>query len=506
MLAAVRPGRSAPEPHPWETRRGRHRVPAPPAPRWSAAVLPAAAALLAAAAFALVRGALIDDAHITLAYVRTLALHGEWGVSPGLPANTATSPLNVLLQAAVTLVVRDAVLAAGIVLAGLMALLTHWTAATARALGLHGWTAALPAPLLPANPLLLSTVGLETYLAVTLLAGLAHAAVTGRARTAGVLCALLVLTRPDLVVVAVLAAVGVPALRRRWRVVGAAAFLVAAPWYLFSWVVLGSFVPDTLLWKVGDSWGRDHVTFANGLTVHARVFPVATVLALLPAVAGVVGGLAWVAVRRRGRAAVTVLGLGAAVHAAAFVVIGTAPYHWYYGPAAGALVRPVRRGGPVPRAVATLSVATSTLLTAVLAVLAVSSTAFDVGHGVPWRLAPISTNHATAAEYARVAAGLHGTVVSAGELGALAYFCDERCTIDDPLSERAPMLTRIAARRAGAGPVASLLHDVNYLFLRPAPYERGTTRLVHRRGHHPDGVDVGTPWAGAGNLVVVPVG
>ncbi|WP_168169525.1 hypothetical protein [Pseudonocardia sp. HH130629-09] len=492
-------------------------MPAAPPPRWSAAVLPAAAALLAAGAFALVRGALIDDAYITLAYVRTLALHGEWGVSPGLPANSATSPLNVLLQAAVTLVVRDAVVAAGIVLAGLMALLTHWSAGTAAALGLPSWTAALPAPLLLANPLLLSTGGLETYLAVVLLAGLAHAAVTGRARTAGVLCALLVLTRPDLVVVAVLAVVAVPALRRRRWAVGAAAFLVAAPWYLFSWVVLGSFVPDTLLWKVGDSWGRDHITFANGLTVYARVFPVATVLALLPAVAGVVGGLAWGAVRRRGRAAVTVLGLGAAVHAAAFVVIGTAPYHWYYGPAVGALTvlaawsvgalaRPVRRDGPAPRAVTTLSAATATLLTAVLAVLAVASAAFDIGHGTPWRLAPISTNHATAAEYARVASGLHGTVVSAGELGALAYFCDRRCTIDDPLSERAPMLTRIAARRAEAGPVASVLYDVNYLFLRPAPYERGTTRLVHRAGHHPDGVDVGTPWAGAGNLLVVPVG
>lgn len=76
-------------------------------------MLPAAAALLAAGAFALVRGALIDDAYITLAYVRTLALHGEWGVSPGLPANSATSPLNVLLQAAVTLVVRAAVVAPG---------------------------------------------------------------------------------------------------------------------------------------------------------------------------------------------------------------------------------------------------------------------------------------------------------------------------------------------------------------------------------------------------------
>ncbi|WP_254897332.1 hypothetical protein [Amycolatopsis sp. Hca4] len=72
--------------------------------RW----LPVFGAVLAAALFLVVRGSLTDDGYITLAYAKNLAVHGEWGIIPGSPANSATSPLNVLLLAALTLVTRVA--------------------------------------------------------------------------------------------------------------------------------------------------------------------------------------------------------------------------------------------------------------------------------------------------------------------------------------------------------------------------------------------------------------
>ena len=56
--------------------------------------------------FLLVRESLTDDCYITLAYAKNLAMHGEWGLVPGSPANSATSPLNVLLLGALTLVTR----------------------------------------------------------------------------------------------------------------------------------------------------------------------------------------------------------------------------------------------------------------------------------------------------------------------------------------------------------------------------------------------------------------
>ncbi|MFP5020519.1 hypothetical protein [Pseudonocardia phyllosphaerae] len=502
----------------WE--RGRHRVPAPrrPAP-WERAgqpwpapprppgraaarvrplLLPAAAALLAYVAFLLVRGALVDDAYITLTYVRNLAFHGHWGANLDGISHTATSPLNVLVQAAVTVVVRDAVLAAGIVLAGLAALVTVWSRGVADELGWPRWTAALPVPLLVTNPLLLSTVGLETYLAITLLVGLAYAAVARRVVLGGVLCGLLALTRPDLVVVAAVAALAVPAFRRRLLTTVAAALAVSLPWYLVSWVVLGSIVPDTVLWKVGSSWG--HTTFTNGLETYDRVFPTATTLALLTAAAGILGGLGWLLARRPGGAAVTVLGAGAVAHVVAFAALGTAPFHWYYGPAIGALTvlaawSAGALGGAVVRAV----------VAGALAVLVIAGASFDLDHGTPWTVSPIESNWATPAQYAYIASYLQGKVGSAGELGTLAYFCGDRCAIDDSLSERAPMLARIAKQRAAAGPVEAALLDVNYRWLQPAPYVHATTKLVMRKGWHPDGVNVGTPWSGRKNVILVPV-
>jgi len=56
--------------------------------------------------FLLVRGSLIDDSYITLAYAKNLALHLHWGVVPQEFSNTATSPLNVVLLGALTAVTR----------------------------------------------------------------------------------------------------------------------------------------------------------------------------------------------------------------------------------------------------------------------------------------------------------------------------------------------------------------------------------------------------------------
>ncbi|MDP9369883.1 MAG: hypothetical protein M3Q03_16700, partial [Chloroflexota bacterium] len=72
----------------------------------STAWLCGGAALLAVSLFWLVRGALIDDAHITLSYARNLATDLHWGLIPTEPANSATSPLNVLLLGSATALLR----------------------------------------------------------------------------------------------------------------------------------------------------------------------------------------------------------------------------------------------------------------------------------------------------------------------------------------------------------------------------------------------------------------
>ena len=66
--------------------------------------------------FSLAYRAMGDDAHITMAYARNLALHGQWGLIPGEMANSATAPLNVMLIALGTLMTRQPAVAVGLVL------------------------------------------------------------------------------------------------------------------------------------------------------------------------------------------------------------------------------------------------------------------------------------------------------------------------------------------------------------------------------------------------------
>lgn len=119
--------------------------------------------------FQLFRETLIDDTFITLQYARTLRDHGTWGFYPWEVTNTATSPLNVLLTAAISLGVRDlvqaalalATLEALALLAVLLLLSKHIT---------HGYAfGAFSFLAIMGNPLLLSTIDLEPLLYTTLL-------------------------------------------------------------------------------------------------------------------------------------------------------------------------------------------------------------------------------------------------------------------------------------------------------------------------------------------------
>jgi len=220
-----------------------------------------AGALAGAAVFVLAHDALGDDSYITLGYAKQLALHGHWGMLPDRPAHTATSVLNVWLLAAVTVVVRSPVVATGVVLAGALALAAVWLRGLAGAVGAHrGVTTALGLGLLATSPLLTSTVGLETYLAITLLVGVLRFALGGRWVLAGVLAGALVLARPDMGLFLLPIAAVVPWTGPRpWRSLGVgtgAAVAVALPWPVASWWLLGSALPDSLVAKVGaGAWG-----------------------------------------------------------------------------------------------------------------------------------------------------------------------------------------------------------------------------------------------------------
>jgi hypothetical protein len=474
----------------------------------------AVAGTAAALAYLLVHRALVDDSYITMTYARNLAFHLHWGVIPGETANSATSSLNVLLLAAVTVVVRDPVLAVGVLLVGTIVLTARWLAELSRLLSLSPATPWIATALLLLNPLLLSTVGLESYLGAALFAGLLRYGAAGRPVAFGIVAGLAVLARPDLGLVVVVVALGFPGVRRRLLLAAAGMAAVAAPWHLWSWFVLGSALPDTLLVKSGQgSWaGYD---FATGPLLYLHADPAAAVPSFLPVVLGSVGLAVVLLALAAGRRepvlrAACVAALAAIAHYGAYSFLHTPPYHWYYAPliagmsmCAALVVGGALAGGPTALALA---------VAAVPVVLLLAMAAADLVHSTPWTRVPIGSNWASAAEYERVGRELRPligpqAVESPGEIGTIAYYCE--CGIVDVFSDRGRMIEMIEAREARSGPLARMLIDLNYLHLdRSERPRQAVARLEFRRtgpfiGTHRWPV---THWAeGPGWMELVPV-
>ena len=439
---------------------------------------------------------LSDDSYITIDYARNLAIHGHWGIVPSLTANTATSPLTVGLLAAITAVVRMPVLAVGLLLMATTAASAVWLLRIAEMTGLsRSLLSTLGVGLLLSSPLLASTVGLETYLCVALFIGLVRYALTGRWLVTGIVGGLLVLGRPDLAVVDVVVVLTVAAARRRALRSGLVAVAVAAPWYLFSWFMLGSALPDTFFLKTYDKVGWVGFHFANGPLWYLLYRPLPAVLTLLAAACGLVALVSWAALAAwqrgilttgAGQAAIA-FGLGGIAHAAVFAALATPPSHWYYGPVVAGLglcsvvtVLVVVRSDLAtnPRGMAALR---SVSLVVPVSLVVLAAAGYEVVRGVPWKTPPFVTNWATPAEYQRVAEDIStmapgATVVSPSEVGTLAYFCD--CEVVDFISDPGRIEPLIALRAQQSGPLMRQLLRLNYAHHVPTAPKPAEFELV----------------------------
>ncbi|GHF59173.1 hypothetical protein FHX82_000417 [Amycolatopsis bartoniae] len=417
--------------------------------------LPVTAALLSALTFLVAKDSLTDDAYITLDYARNLAVHGDWALIPGRPANTATSPLHVALLGFVTLLTRlsgsvHPVLALGIVNVGVSAVF-GWAWSRMR---LPAVAQVLGIALVLLNPLLLSALGMEVLLIAAMLTLLV--AFVGRPGVFGPLAGLTLLTRLDLVVFVVLIGAASAAVRRKLpQVVGWCA-LVALPWLVFSWLYFGSAVPDTLVIKqLQRSFGGPGYLH-TGLDFMRSSNPVVA-LSFAPAELGVLAVLAVLLLRRRFDPFVA-LGLGALAYCLLYALLRVPPYHWYFVPPVTALSAAAAgiagQAAKWPRAGA---------LTLTALLVAGYAPAFLVP--LPWQAPPFFGNWASARDYARVghelAARVGDRAVGApGEIGTLAYFCD--CTIVDGFSDPGLLAPQIRQRIDNASPVVAWLFRLDY--------------------------------------------
>jgi len=477
---------------------------------------PAVVAAVSAGVFALVGTSLIDDTYITLAYARNLAFDLHWGLIEGLTSNTATSPLNVILLAAGTAVLRDPVLA----LAALFVLCNVVTFVALRRAcrdaGLPAWTAPLAVGLLLVNPLLLSSIGLEVALGAAGIALLLRCAQAARPGWFGAVAGLLALTRLDLLIVVAVLLVA----RRRWWAglwrAALAAVAVVLPWFAFSWLALGSAVPDTLIIKTSQSWGE--YTFVDGWLLYLDTYRAAAVLSFVPVVLGLGIAAGWLVLRVvrpsetvRRLDAFAPLVIAAGLHFAAYAWLSVPPYHWYYGPsivlmtiyvAAAAGCAATARAWPPLRAV---------LPAGALALLLASAAGYG-WQGLPREHAPFTTNQASFSQYREIGADLAGLVGerivrTAGEIGVLAYYCE--CSLVDAFSDRGEVEPMIAEAERESGPFGRWLLRLNFRYLdRTVPPLVPDLTLARTSGPAPAEAiaswPIDSPWAGAETLYLAP--
>jgi hypothetical protein len=241
--------------------------------------------------------------------------------------------------------------------------------------------------------------------------------------------------------------------------------------------------------KLGEVMGDR--TYANGLYYFFVGYPFAVTASLIPPVIGVfvlLGG--W---RRTTAPLALVFGVGGLLHAGTYLLLDTAPYQWYYGPAIGALTMLGAVGAP-RASLRAVALGASAAMVAVTAVYLVAR---------PWTLTTISGNWATPSEYRALAerAPAGAVVQSFGEVGTLAYYC--ACTVTDRLSDRGWFADILAEQRAKAGPVERALLDLNYRYFRTPARLRPQYAFTFTPA--PSGVPA-TSWRGdQGTMVVAPV-
>ncbi|MEB3369613.1 hypothetical protein [Saccharopolyspora mangrovi] len=402
-----------------------------------------------------------DDAMITLTYARNLAEHGVWGALPGVTANTQSSPLNMwLLAAGGVLTDGHVVTAAGLVLAAAFAMTGWWTQRLRRTLGLHSAAPYVALTLLACSPLLASTVGLETYLGVAALTGVARYAVEGRVVGVAVLAGLALLTRLDLVVPAAMLIFGMLPWRR-WLSVAVIGAMVVAPWHLWSWFALGGAVPDTTWLKSNSGSSFTMVTSVGSF--YTALWPVATVLTALPVLTGLMCGV-WALIRRDRRARVVLVVLAAGWAHWVVMLLGEAyPQFWYFAPL---VICSILATALTPYRSTWLG---ATAMTVAL-VLATGSLA--ASFPVPWTMGYLTGNYARTAQYAAVAADLGRLtggqpVASPGEVGALAFHAS--VPVVDYLTDPAVTQPLLEERYNAAGPLKQTLLRWNWAHREVVP-------------------------------------
>jgi hypothetical protein len=433
------------------------------------------------------RDSLIDDAFIQLQYAHTLAATGTWGFFADRVTNTATSPLNVILGALAGMIAPsmiDAVvwLTALEMLAILVfLLLTGKRLFHSYAFGAVAFVACV------ANPLVVSTIGLEGVLFITWICAAIYCFVAGRWSALAVCLALLTLTRAD---GALLFAVFLVALPVRLEMKGRFVLIYAltmAPWYAYSWIHLGSFLPDTLKIKVSQQAFMEWGPYRHGPLHYLFVFPAATVFAVVMLPFGI---FLLTTSHRSARRVAAIIAAFAALHFVAYTALKVPPYHWYYvnQVVACALIGSLGLAALLQRGFSRPGAGAATVLAgiAIPIVGIIAATYPNSLHAVEM---PIHSNWATPEMYKQMGLWIRDhtdpatTILCGGEIGTVAFY-SQRHLVNE-FSDMNVITDSVASSSRGTRLIGRLL-GMNYYWRRlqpPLPAAQYSLRVARVRAN-----------------------
>ncbi len=415
-----------------------------------------------------------DDAFIQLKYADTLLKYGNWGFFPDHITNTATSPLNVILMALFGVFTRS-ILDASILLTSFEFLLIFVVLRSiSKKLFDNSYFALIAWIAFATNPLLLSTLGLESVLYLLFLLSCYCLFLHERWLLLSVTLGLLTLTRADGFLLFLIL---VPAVRGEWKIRMRCALcyvLVLLPWHLFSWIHLGSFFPDTLFLKMSQGAWEKGINYTRGLGFYyIPAFPIATIssFALLP-----FGLFALRSSNHQLRKFLLLTGAYGLLHFSAYSILGVPPYHWYY---VHQMIACVLIGS-----VGIACVIRRRNLYWTAAIPAIGLALLIHQGGFPFREAPIHTNWATTAQYREIGLWLRNHTESSitfklvGEIGTLSYY-SERYLINN-FSSR-DLISNLIRKRFQQEGISGWLLRVNFYWRRPdTPFAPRSYDLVHQ--------------------------
>lgn len=435
---------------------------------------------------------IIDDAFITFNYAESLRNNFIWGFYDDNVTNTATSPLNVILTSILGLFFNN-IVNASIILTSFEVLITVYISISIfkKLYNMPMFGIVLPL-LMVLNPFIISTLGLESILYSTLMVISVYFYLEKNMLLLGIASGLLALTRLDgfilylVILIFVLNSADNKSFGlkkyfslKHFKIIKRSiasckmtiGFIsIVLPWIIFSWIFLGSFVPETLFIKINQYWSNDY-KFYNGIILYFSKYSVSSFFAILP----LLGFIILAIFKKKSLDPLQkILIIFSIVYFILYSFLNVPPYHWYYIPIIFSSIflfslAFTKKIADKQKEEKGLNKIVILLVVILFSSMGIVNYLNQYDFTTPQE-APIHTNWASQQQYKIIAKWLNDhidntyIIHSQSEIGTLAYY--STINLMNEFSSRQLLTDKIISRFHSKSDIFSILSDINFFWYK----------------------------------------